>query len=70
MGSSQKPTLLGRCGGLPTKHRSKEVKNMKTVNELKEMTNDELSTEAAAAYEYWRKVRAFEEVAEIMAEVN
>lgn len=70
MGSSQKPTLLGRCGGLPTKPRSKEVKNMKTVNELKEMTNDELRTEATTAYEYWQRVRAFEEVAKALAEVN
>ena len=43
---------------------------MKTVNELKEMTNDELRTEATTAFEYWQRVRAFEEVAKALAEVN
>ena len=39
---------------------------MKTPYELKEMKNDELRKEAREAYEYWQRVRAFEEVAKAM----
>ena len=36
---------------------------MKTTKQLKEMKHDELRTEEKVAFEYWRKVVAFRDVA-------
>ena len=36
---------------------------MKTTKELREMKHDELTTEEQIAFEYWRKVVAFRDVA-------
>ena len=43
---------------------------MKTVNELKEKTSEELRKEARGAYEYWRRVRAFEGVTKVLEGEN
>jgi len=43
-------------------------KQMKTTKQLREMKHDELITEEKAAFDYWRKVVAFRDVAQALEE--